>query len=178
MPLSLNRMPNAGKPLTTVDRDCVGPDAPAQVRSFLTLRGGVAETPLLELPDVAAQVGVQSVCLKNEALRMNSGSFKSLGGAYAVMVMFKRLLEAELGEEVSIAQLVSPTARLFAQSVTVCCATDGNHGKSVAAGARLLGCAGGLEPRPRRVAGRPAGDRRPGRTASRLRRYRLSGGRR
>ena len=158
MPLSLNRMPNAGKPLTTVDRDCVGPDAPAQVRSFLTLRGGVAETPLLELPDVAAQVGVQSVCLKNEALRMNSGSFKSLGGAYAVMVMFKRLLEAELGEEVSIAQLVSPTARLFAQSVTVCCATDGNHGKSVAAGARLLGCrsvvfvhAGVTEPRAQAI---------------------------
>ena len=42
--------------------------------------------------------------------------------------------------------------------MTVCCATDGNHGKSVAAGARLLGCrsvvfvhAGVTEPRAQAI---------------------------
>jgi diaminopropionate ammonia-lyase len=79
------------------------------------------------------------VLIKNEALRLGLGSFKALGGAYAVMVLFKRRLEEHLGHPVEVSELLTPAARDFARTITVCCATDGNHGKSVAAGARLLG---------------------------------------
>jgi diaminopropionate ammonia-lyase len=79
------------------------------------------------------------VLIKNEALRLGLGSFKALGGAYAVMVLFKRRLEEHLGHPVEVSELFTPAARDFARTITVCCATDGNHGKSVAAGARLLG---------------------------------------
>ena len=104
------------------------------------LWGDVEPTPLETLPEIAQELGLGTVVLKNEAYRLGQGSFKALGGAYAVMVLFKRLLEEHLGQEIRVTQLLSPTARKFAESVTVCCATDGNHGKSVAAGARLLGC--------------------------------------
>lgn len=135
-----NSLPNFGKHLSETERASVGKEAPAKARPFLALWGDAPETPLVPLPEIASGVGVRDVLLKNEGLRLGKGSFKSLGGAYAVMVLFKRQLEQHLGQEVAVAQLVSPTARTFAGRVTVCCATDGNHGKSVAAGARRLGC--------------------------------------
>lgn len=135
-----NTMSNFGEPLSETEKATVGKTAPAKVRPFLSLWGDMAETPLVRLPEIAAATGVSDVVLKDEGLRLDRGSFKSLGGAYAVMVLFKRQLEKHLGQEVAVPHLISPTARTFAAQVTVCCATDGNHGKSVAAGARLLGC--------------------------------------
>jgi len=138
--LHLNTLPAFGSPLSEADRLTVGSSAPDLVRPYLGLWGPIDTTPLIALPGIAAAAGVGQVLLKNEALRLGQGSFKALGGAYAVMVLFKRLLETHLGSEVRVTQLLSRTAKDFARSVTVCCATDGNHGKSVAAGARLLGC--------------------------------------
>ncbi|QIG49054.1 diaminopropionate ammonia-lyase [Nordella sp. HKS 07] len=138
--LHLNTLPAFGSPLSEADRLTVGSSAPDLVRPYLGLWGPIDTTPLIALPGIAVAAGVGQVLLKNEALRLGQGSFKALGGAYAVMVLFKRLLETHLGSEVRVTQLLSPTAKDFARSVTVCCATDGNHGKSVAAGARLLGC--------------------------------------
>lgn len=140
MSLIQNTLPGLGSPLTDIERQYVGAEAPKTVAPFLSLWGTVDQTPLEVLPEIAAECGVGSVYLKDESFRLNQGSFKALGGAYAVMVLFKRMLEEHLGQEVRVTQLVSPTARKFAETVTVCCATDGNHGKSVAAGARLLGC--------------------------------------
>ncbi|RJG40356.1 diaminopropionate ammonia-lyase [Mesorhizobium sp. DCY119] len=130
----------ADRQLNEVDRRYVGVDAPAIVRPFLDLWGQNETPPLISLPELARQTGTGHVLIKDEGQRLNQGSFKALGGAYAVMAIFKSMLEEHLGSEVAIPQLVSPTAREYAKSITFCCATDGNHGKSVAAGARLLGC--------------------------------------
>jgi diaminopropionate ammonia-lyase len=140
MNLIRNTLPGFGSSLSAMERGYVGEGAPAMVEPFLALWGRVEPTPLTSLPEIAKELGLGSVQLKDEGLRLGQGSFKALGGAYAVMVLFKRILEKHLGQEIRVAQLLSPTAREFAKSVTVCCATDGNHGKSVAAGARLLGC--------------------------------------
>lgn len=94
-------------------------------RAAAAIRGwpGYAPTPLLDLPDLAAAVGVGSVHYKDEGGRFGLGSFKALGGAYAV----SRVLQAQ-------------RARLGADAaVTVCCATDGNHGRAVAWGAQRFG---------------------------------------
>src|SRR5690606_18325715 len=123
-----NTLPNFGKHLSGTERTTVGKEAPVKVRPFLALWGDMRETPLVSLPEIATEAGVGEVFLKNEGLRLGRGSFKSLGGAYAVMALFKRQLEQHLGQPVAVAQLVSPTARAFAERVTVCCATDGNHG--------------------------------------------------
>ncbi len=140
MNLILNALPRFGEPLSAVERGFVGTDAPDKVRPFLALWGRTQETQLLSLSEIAGEFGLGRVLVKDEGRRLGQGSFKSLGGAYALMVLFRRLLESHLGQKVQVPQLLSPTARDFARSVTVCCATDGNHGKSVAAGARLLGC--------------------------------------
>lgn len=79
---------------------------------------GYQPTPLRDLPGLAGKLGVGEIAYKDEAGRFGLGSFKALGGAYAV----ERLVK-EKGSD-----------------VTVCCATDGNHGRSVAWGAQTFGC--------------------------------------
>ena len=82
---------------------------------------GYALTPLVALPGLARFLGVASLRYKDERGRFGLKSFKALGGAYAV----RRVL----------ARQARP-----ARELTVTCATDGNHGRSVAWGARLFGC--------------------------------------
>ncbi len=103
---------------------------------------GYAPTPLVDLPDAAAAARVASVRYKDEGGRFGLGSFKALGGAYAVM----RLLQAELArrgvaDAATATELMEGKFKDATRGITVCCATDGNHGRSVAWGARLFGAA-------------------------------------
>src|SRR5258708_39855084 len=79
--------------------------------------GGYQVSPLLPLRGLASTAGVAEVWLKDEGARFGLGSFKALGGAYAVT----RLAGSRPHEQ------------------TFACATDGNHGRAVAWGARRLG---------------------------------------
>jgi diaminopropionate ammonia-lyase len=93
--------------------------AAAVARAAISAWEGYAPTPLRALSALAEQAGVAQVFYKDEGHRFELKSFKALGGAYAV----DRLVAARGG----------------AQGLTVCCATDGNHGRSVAWGARRAG---------------------------------------
>ncbi|MGI4953109.1 MAG: diaminopropionate ammonia-lyase [Janthinobacterium lividum] len=110
-----------------------------RARAEITSWPGYAATPLPSLPGLAAQAGVAALHLKDEAGRFGLGSFKALGGAYAVL----GVVQAELAR-----RGVAPNASAAAleaghhpesHGVTVCCATDGNHGRSVAWGAQRFG---------------------------------------
>jgi diaminopropionate ammonia-lyase len=101
---------------------------------------GYAPTALACLPGLAREFGVDAVHYKDERGRFELRSFKALGGAYAVAnVLLRRLRDAGLGNAGSD-DLLSGHYREQAGEHTVCCATDGNHGRSVAWGARLFGC--------------------------------------
>ena len=91
----------------------------AAARAEISTWPGYGPTPLLDLSEIAAEAGLGAVWYKDEGGRFGLGSFKALGGAYAV----SRLVARE------------------GAGVTVCTATDGNHGRSVAWGARTFGCA-------------------------------------
>ena len=99
----------------------------------ITAWPGYEPTPLRELP---AQ-GFASLHYKDEAGRFGLGSFKALGGAYAV----QKLVVGELAR----AGIRATGAEVFAgqhkPAVTVTCATDGNHGRSVAWGAQRCNAA-------------------------------------
>lgn len=101
---------------------------------------GYAPTPLVPLPSLAAEAGVASLYYKDEGGRFGLGSFKALGGAYAVARLLQRELEARLGTPVSMDDIVSRAYPEETSKITVCCATDGNHGRSVAWGAQTFGC--------------------------------------
>ncbi|MFW5680510.1 MAG: diaminopropionate ammonia-lyase [Pseudomonadota bacterium] len=90
-------------------------------REAITAWPGYAPTPLVRLRALARSHGLAALHYKDERTRFGLESFKALGGAYAV----QRLL-ARLGRD--------------PREVTVTCATDGNHGRSVAWGAQRFGC--------------------------------------
>jgi diaminopropionate ammonia-lyase len=102
---------------------------------------GYAATPLHRLPGLAAKLGLAALHYKDECGRFGLKSFKALGGAYAVFRLLSKAVAARHGgEPVDSRQLIAGRWRDIVQTVTVTCATDGNHGRSVAWGAQLFGC--------------------------------------
>lgn len=96
-------------------------------------------TPLHSLKDVANHNNVDELLYKDEYPRFSIKSFKALGGAYAV----SKLLIEELGKNgihANSDDLMAGRYINITSKITVCCATDGNHGRSVAWGSRMFGC--------------------------------------
>jgi diaminopropionate ammonia-lyase len=77
---------------------------------------GYSPTPLVELNKLSKELGLNKIFYKDESKRFDLKSFKALGGAYAV-------------EKVSKGN----------KDIVVATATAGNHGRSVAWGAKRLG---------------------------------------
>lgn len=101
---------------------------------------GYTPTPMVSLSSLAKQVDVGRIDFKDESPRFGLGSFKALGGAYAVSVILINHLSEKLGRPVSLKDLTNTDHHIHTQEITVTCATDGNHGRSVAWGAQQFGC--------------------------------------
>ncbi|WP_018240643.1 diaminopropionate ammonia-lyase [Ensifer sp. BR816] len=137
--LILNSNPDYRSPLEPDDADMLGLTAAEGVELHLRFRDHHAETPLISLPALAAQTGIAAIHLKDEGKRLGLGSFKALGGAYAVVRLVLEEAQRRLRRPVDMAELRSPDVRRVAETMTFACATDGNHGRSVAQGASLVG---------------------------------------
>jgi len=96
-------------------------------------------TPLHSFDDIAEDTGVSSIFYKDEYSRFTLKSFKALGGAYAVANLLIKKLKEE-GINANSSDLISGVYKDHTSKHTVCCATDGNHGRSVAWGAQQFGC--------------------------------------
>lgn len=101
---------------------------------------GYAPTPLYSLHAIAQSAGVQAVFYKDEGRRFEPGSFKALGGAYAVQQLLRQEMERRLNEQISLEAVRERRYADAAAAITVATATDGNHGRSVAWGAARFGC--------------------------------------
>ena len=119
------------------DTAAARPPAPAGAPiAFHRRLPGYAATRAVDAPGLAADIGVASLAVKDEAGRLGLPSFKILGASWAVY----RLLTGRLGHEPAWRDLdelraaFAPLGRL-----SLVAATDGNHGRAVAHMARLLG---------------------------------------
>ena len=97
-----------------------------------------AVTPVVDLAEVAATCRVARISVKNEQERLGLPSFKALGSSWALheRVRLAKGLSAET-------LLPFPKLRELAAELgapTLCTASDGNHGRAVAALAEALGC--------------------------------------
>lgn len=92
-----------------------------------------APTPLHEHPDPARTFGIESLLLKDERGRMGLGSFKALGAAYMIAREAARRADGPDGPADREHMAHALDDAVYA------CASAGNHGLSVAAGARLFG---------------------------------------
>jgi diaminopropionate ammonia-lyase len=126
-------------PLLPSDAEMLGLAAAEIAERYLQHREHHAETPLHALPALSRELGVGSIHVKDEGHRLGLGSFKALGGSYAVIRLLLDEAGLRLGRVVNVAELQSPEVRAIAATMTLACATDGNHGRSVAQGAKLVG---------------------------------------
>ena len=102
---------------------------------------GYQVTPLYALKTLANEIGVSRIDYKDEGQRFELQSFKALGGAYAVGQLLSEEVGKRLGRPVTLEELrTDEDVRQVSASLTVITATAGNHGRSVAWGAKIFGC--------------------------------------
>ena len=102
---------------------------------------GYAITPLHTLNGVAKALGVASLHYKDEGFRFGLKSFKALGGAYALCLFLINEVKRQTGaDKVTPEDLAQGEYKEILSGITVTATTDGNHGRSVAWGARTFGC--------------------------------------
>lgn len=99
-------------------RAWAAPAARAPALDFHRSLPGYEPTPLVELPELAEELGVGRVLVKDESSRLGLPAFKVLGASWACHQVLRR----------------HPGARLVT-------ATDGNHGRAVARMATYFGVA-------------------------------------
>ncbi|MBS0451594.1 MAG: diaminopropionate ammonia-lyase [Proteobacteria bacterium] len=92
-------------------------------------------TPLHDLPGLAAQLQVARLGVKDESVRSPLGSFKALGAPVALV---RQVLRLHPHFEPAAVLAGRYTDEL--KGYTVISATDGNHGRGLAAAARDAGC--------------------------------------
>ncbi len=134
-----NRNALHGRSLDAADAEILGIAGADTVERFLVRRDNHLTTPLHALPALAGELGLAALHVKDEGFRLGLGSFKALGGAYAVFRLVLEEASKRLGRSVDVGDLDRPEVRSVAATMTVACATDGNHGRSVAQGAELVG---------------------------------------
>ncbi|MGY3347083.1 MULTISPECIES: diaminopropionate ammonia-lyase [unclassified Bradyrhizobium] len=137
--LLLNRHTDYRAPLEASDAEMLSVEGARGVERFLAHRDDYKATPLVSLPGLAREIGVASIHLKDEGHRLGLGSFKGLGGSYAVIRLVLEEAGRRLGRVLDASELRLPEVIAVARGMTVSCATDGNHGRSVAHGAQLVG---------------------------------------
>jgi diaminopropionate ammonia-lyase len=96
-------------------------------------------TPLHALPALAARLKLGEVRVKDEGQRFGFGAFKALGGVFAVFTELSRVARDRQGIDAGFAELMDEKHRALTAQFTFTTASSGNHGRSVAAGARLFG---------------------------------------
>jgi diaminopropionate ammonia-lyase len=94
-------------------------------------------TPLFQLPDLSKRLGLASVNVKDESGRSSLGSFKALGAPVALVRLVIRL---HPGATLGPSALFAGLHKELLQDFTVISATDGNHGRALAAAAQAMGC--------------------------------------
>ena len=97
-------------------RDWTCPPTPGEAYAFHQSLPGYSPTPLVSFPELAAELGVGRLLVKDESSRLGLPAFKVLGASWACHQVLRR--------------------RPGAMLVT---ATDGNHGRAVARMAALFG---------------------------------------
>lgn len=106
-------------------------------RRWLAAWSGIAPqaTPLRELPGLARGLNVARFSVKDESVRSPLGSFKALGAPIALVRQILRL-----HPEFHPADILAGRYAAQLADYTVISATDGNHGRGLAAAARDAGC--------------------------------------
>ena len=120
---------NHSGPLSSTEK--FSPATVKRVRAYHESFPEYKITPLADLKNLAASLGVKSIHVKDESYRFGLNAFKVLGGSYAL----GNYIAQKLGEDISdlpYSRITSDEVRKQLGDITFVTATDGNHGRGVA----------------------------------------------
>ncbi|KAI1415394.1 tryptophan synthase beta subunit-like PLP-dependent enzyme [Hypoxylon sp. FL1857] len=95
--------------------------------SFHQQLPGYQRTRLIKLDEIAKEIGVRNVFLKDESSRFGLPSFKILGASWGTFRALARELNLPLDSDIATIKRA-----LASRQITLYAATDGNHGRAVA----------------------------------------------
>lgn len=90
-----------------------------------------SKTPLVKLDNLANEIGLGGIYLKDESFRFGLNAFKVLGGSFSMA----KYLAKKLGKDISeldYKELIKKETKEKIGNMTFYTATDGNHGRGVA----------------------------------------------
>ncbi len=135
-----NAQADPARPYGDAERRILSADGLSRAKREITSWPDYAITPLIALSGLAGELGLGAILYKDESKRFGLDSFKALGGAYAVLRVLQRHLVDRYGVQALANDIIAGKHRERVANVTVAAATDGNHGRAVAWGARMFGC--------------------------------------
>ncbi|TFV93887.1 diaminopropionate ammonia-lyase [Oxalobacteraceae bacterium OM1] len=124
---------------------------PAEFARILSIRGATesrewlrcwdglhaGSTPLRSMSGLARRLNVGGIHVKDESVRSDLGSFKALGAPIALVRLILRLWK---DRGLDAGDVFRGVHKNLLSGFTVISATDGNHGRALAAAARSVGC--------------------------------------
>ncbi|ETN45361.1 uncharacterized protein HMPREF1541_09192 [Cyphellophora europaea CBS 101466] len=110
------------------------------VQSFHEKLPGFGVSPLVPMAELARDLGVKAVFVKDESSRLGLPAFKILGASWGA---FRAI--ADLADNLSLDSSLEEVSRAVRRlGLSLYAATDGNHGRAVARMARILGVAASI----------------------------------
>jgi diaminopropionate ammonia-lyase len=140
MALHLASTSNPPAPYSDQDRQVISLVSSNDVLALMSQCPAYQPTPLHFLPEFARSLDIDTLMYKDESHRFGLNAFKALGGAYAVGVVLLKCLKNQKNIDADFKTLAEGGYKDEVAEITVTCASAGNHGRAVAAGARHFGC--------------------------------------
>lgn len=113
------------------DLSFLNEDVAKKVLKFHSSFEQYAETPLVELKELAKYLGLKDLFVKDESHRFGLNAFKVLGGSFTIGQYIANKLGKNI-EELSYKTLISDEIKKELGEITFITATDGNHGRGIA----------------------------------------------
>lgn len=113
------------------DLSFLNEDVAKKVLKFHSSFEQYAETPLVELKELAKYLGLKDLFVKDESHRFGLNAFKVLGGSFTIGQYIANKLGKNI-EELPYKTLISDEIKKELGEITFITATDGNHGRGIA----------------------------------------------
>lgn len=111
--------------------DFLSLDVAKEVKTFHQSFPMYKETPLRDLKNLAKEIGLGAIYIKDESYRFSLNAFKVLGGSFAIGNYLAKTLKTSI-KDMPYERLISEEVRKDLGDMVFVTATDGNHGRGVA----------------------------------------------
>ncbi|MEH7378927.1 diaminopropionate ammonia-lyase [Bacillus sp. JJ1533] len=119
------------KKASKTEIDFLGIDHARKVQRFHKSFPNYKPTPLISLDNLARELKISKIFVKDESFRFGLNAFKALGGSYAIGSLLADKMEMDL-DDLPYNRLISTEVRAKLGDLTFVTATDGNHGRGIA----------------------------------------------